>query len=568
MIDPVLAHEFLLAVIIGGLTGRIVDFGAVQLLFRPYRRRVVVGVPLHGVLPARQDALARQLANMISERLLNEAALSTFLQSPGMEAKLRENVQEAVDRAVSRELPSVRDALSALFPDAMAIDEEVDVISGWLAEQVVAFGLSETFQNQISEVITTYLRDRRDATLEELLAPPLFDALERFLGTMVTHAPEQLPKLLAEADGKLQQLGALSEMLPAETLETARREIHANLPDWLKALEEALRRKESMAWIERHVLDMLVDIVLGLPRQNLFDEFLGWMVRTQLREEDAFLRKKLLEAIPDQAKRLREQLMSPDEGPALRQKIDQLLDDLVYVPLGQRYAAFPEGVRQKAGQGLAALLESEGAIATYRNWTSRLLEGARKTPLRDVLPPDLKEGDPRSIQSAVSGVMAFAVDLMRGPQLRDQLQSAIRSGVTYLLTIPIGQLRERLGEDRLARIHDTLAIQVISLARKEAPRLARMIDIRAIVEAKVKEADPREIEHSVKSLARRELNSIFTKGLYGGIFISVVLTTLLLGLEHLLNALYPGTGFWAIGLLGAFLLYLAGSRLRIPEPKS
>lgn len=567
MLDPILAHELLLAVIIGGLTGRIVDFGAVQLLFRPYRRRVVAGIPLHGVLPARQDALARQLANMISERLLNEEALSAFLQSPDMEKKLRENVQEAVERAVSRELPSIRDALCALLPDAKAIDEEVDVISGWLAEQVLAFALSENFQSQISDVVSGYLRDRRDATLEELLAPPLFEAFDRFLETVVAHAPEQLPKLLGDLDRRLVEMGPLSELLPEETLLAARREIHANLPDWLASLEALLRRKESMSWIEKHVLDLLVDLILGLPRQNLFDEFLGWMVRTQLREEDAFLRKKILEAIPDQAKRLREQLLSPDEGPALRKKIDQLLDDLILVPIGQRYTAVPEDLRRKAGAALSALLESEGAIATYRTWTSKLMLGARRTPLRDVLPADLKEGDPRSIQEAVSGVMRFAVDLMRGPQLRDQLQSAIRSGISYLLTIPIGQLRERLGEERLDRIQDTLSVQVISLARKEAPRLSRMIDIRSIVEAKVKETDPRGIEAAVKGLARRELNSIFTKGLYGGIVISLVLTTSLLTIEHVLNLVYPGAGFWAIGLLGAFLLYLAGSKLRIPDPK-
>lgn len=572
MIDPILAHELLLAVIIGGLTGRLVDFGAVQLLFRPYQRRVVAGMPLHGVLPARQDALARQLANMISERLLNEEALSAFLQSPSMEAKLRENVQEAVERAVSRDLPSIRDALVALFPAegpsaSEAIDQEIDVICGWLAEQVVAFALSEAFQAQVSDVISGYLRDRRDATLEELLAPPFFEAFDRFLETVVTHAPEQLPRLIADVEGKLSQMGPLSDLLPAESLDAARREIHANLPDWLSALEAMLRRKESAAWIETHVLDLLVNLILGLPRQNLFDEFLGWMVRTQLREEDAFLRKKILEAIPDQVKRLREQLVHPETGRAMHLKIDQFLDDLVSIPVAERYLAIPEEFRRKASEAIVALLESEAAIATYRTWTSRLMAGARRTPLKDVLPPDLKEGDPRSIQSAVSGVMAFAVDLMRGPLLKSQIQAAIRSGVSYLLTLPIGPLRERLGAERLDRIQSTLSVQVIGLARKEAPRLSRMIDIRSIVEAKVKEADPRGIERAVKGLARRELNSIFTKGLYGGIVISLVLTSTLLTIEHLLNRVHPGAGFWAIGLLGAFLLVLAGAKLRIPEPR-
>lgn len=572
MLDPILAHELVLAVIIGGLTGRLVDFGAVQLLFRPYRRRVVAGIPLHGVLPARQDALARQLANMISERLLNEEALSAFLQSPSMEAKLRENVQSAVESAVSRDLPSIRDALVALFPadgpEAMeAIDQEIDVICGWLAEQALAFALSEGFLTQIADLVSGYLRDRRDDTLEELLAPPFFEAFDRFLDSVVGHAPEQLPRLIADVDAKLAQMGPLSELLGEASLASARAEIHAHLADWLLALEGMLRRKESMAWIETHVLDLLVNIILGLPRQNLFDEFLGWMVRTQLREEDAFLRKKILEGIPDQVKRLREQLLHPEAGPVMHRKIDLFLDDLVSIPISERYAAIPEEFRKKSAEALAALLESEAALATYRTWTARLMAGARRTPLRDVLPMELKEGDPQAIQGAVSGVMAFAVELMRAPQLKAQIQTTIRSGVSYLLTLPIGPLRERLGADRLERIHETVSVQVINLARKEAPRLSRMIDIRSIVEAKVRETDPRGIERAVKGLARKELNSIFTKGLYGGIVISLALTGTLLTIEHLLNRVYPGAGFWAIGLLGACLLVLAGAKLRIPEPR-
>ncbi|MNL62683.1 hypothetical protein D3C87_1867270 [compost metagenome] len=70
----------------------------------------------------------------------------------------------------------------------------------------------------------------------------------------------------------------------------------------------------------------------------------------------------------------------------------------------------------------------------------------------------------------------------------------------------------------------------------------------------------------VKNLARKELNSIFTKGLYGGIAVSLVMTCSLLGLEALVDHFRPGTGWLAIAGVGAALLVAAARYLRIPAP--
>ena len=123
MLTGTLVHEIVLAVIIGGLTGRLTDFGAVQLLFRPYKPLKIGSWTLHGVLPARQDALARQVANSIADRLLSADTLEAFISSPEMAAKIRENVRTEVDRLVDRELPSIRDLLGELLKDRSALDE-------------------------------------------------------------------------------------------------------------------------------------------------------------------------------------------------------------------------------------------------------------------------------------------------------------------------------------------------------------------------------------------------------------------------------------------------------------
>ncbi|MNX50269.1 hypothetical protein D3C86_808890 [compost metagenome] len=571
MIDALLLHELLLAVIIGGLTGRLVDFGAVQLLFRPYTAKRFAGLKLHGVLPARQEALARQVANSIAERLLSEQTLAEFITSPEMAAKIRENVAREVDRFVDRDLPSVRELLGELLSDPKALDEEIRVVSSWCGEYLASLANSPEVRERCAFVLTRLMVERKAMRMDELLAPGVWEAIGRMVESRLDGLADT-PELNAERiDTWLAGLGAPGTMFSEETLASLRSEARKRIPDWLKALEEGLKRPDTQAWLDRYVLDSVEGFIEDLPRQGLLNELVGWFIRTTYRENKAHYRRKLLEILPGQVARFRESLSDPANRDRLYQKLDQAITEIAGTPLGNRYATIPADLRRDLKGLVSQVLSSPTTRTTLQQWANHLLSRFRAAPLEEFLPAGLRALSAEDLSSAsqegpVRDAVDFGFDLLREAGLQRQLQSLIGQGASFVLSKPIGRLRDRLGEERLTRIHGTIEQQLLAAAQREAPRLARLIDVRGLVETKIQGADAQAIEAMVKNLARKELNSIFTKGLYGGILVSLVMTGFLLVLESLVNRFYPGAGWVALAGVGAALLVTAARYLRIPAP--
>lgn len=564
-------HEFVLAVIIGGLTGRLTDFGAVQLLFRPYTPKRFGTLRLHGVLPARQEALARQVANSIADRLLSEETLSAFISSPEMAAKIRENVQAEVDRLVDRDLPSIRSLLGELLNDPRDLDEEIRVLSGWFGEYLASLASNSEIRARATLVITRLILERKQMRMDELLAPGILDAVERFVRSRLSDLAEHPGTFADSFDRWLSNLGPPGNLFSPGALATIRTEARRKMPEWLSAVEETLRRKETQDWLDRFVLDSVEGFIEDLPRQGFLGELVGWFIRTNYRENKAFYRKKLLEILPGQVARFRESLADADTLRRFNQKLDEAFDDIFTVALGGRYASVPEPIRQDFRGLLVQALSSKATASSLELLLARMLDRFRSAPVVEFLPSGWRSLDESNLAEAaqagpVRDVVDFGFEVLLEAGLQRQLQTMMTQAASFVLSRPIGRLRDRLGTERLARIHTTIETQILSAARREAPRLARMIDVRALVESKIRGADARAIEGMVKSLARKELNSIFTKGLYGGVVVSLVLTSVLLGAEHLVDGLRPGAGILAVVGIGAGLLTMAARYLRIPGP--
>jgi hypothetical protein len=269
--------------------------------------------------------------------------------------------------------------------------------------------------------------------------------------------------------------------------------------------------------------------------------------------------------------RFRESLDDPANRDRLYQKLDQAITEIASTPLGARYATIPADLRQDLKGLVSQVLASDATRTTVRQWVDHLLARFRAAPLEEFLPAGLRALEEEDLAKAsqegpIRGAVDFGFDLVREAGLQRQLQGLIGHGASFVLGLPIGRLRERLGAERLARIHGTIEHQLLAVAQREAPRLARLIDVRGLVESKIRGADAQAIELMVKNLARKELNSIFTKGLYGGIAVSLVMTGVLLGLEHVVELVRPGAGWVAIVGVGTTLLVAAARYLRIPAP--
>ncbi len=565
-------HDVLLAVIIGGLTGRLVDYGAVQLLFRPYRPVKIGPMLLHGVLPARQDALAIQIANAISNRLLSEEALTRFITSEELAARLRGHIRHAVEEGLNRDLPSIRAWLGEFGAGSNALDRELDGLGDGLGDALAMQARRPEVRAALASWLARFLAEHGDRRLDELVSDDVFLALERFSDSQLTRLGGQ-PDLLARTlENWLGQLGAPRELLTPEAERTLRVEARSRLPSWFAALEETLRRDETVQFLDRYILDAVDHFIEDLPRQGFLGEIVGWFIRTTYRDNKALYRRKILEILPEQVQRFRDRLNDPTVRDGIENRLSQFLDDLLMRPIGDRVRSIPADLRDDLRAFVNQAWGNETTQASLRRGIGLLWLRLREATLRDLLPSVWETeilSDPvkAGLEGPVRELVDHALDVVQEGQLRGTFARGLSSWASLLLDQPIGRLEDRLGRERAARIHVFIETQVLGWAQREAPRLAQMLDVRTIIEDRVRQASAPGIEAMVKSLARRELNSIFTKGLFGGVMVSTGLTAFLLGLERLSEHLLPGTGWMVLGATGLMLMVVAARKLRIPEPR-
>jgi len=100
-----------LSPLLGAFIGWLTNYLAIRMLFHP-RQPVRIGAwTWQGLFPKRQEELAAKLGEIVENELVNHSDIQRVLGDPDFQARLRDTVRsqvdEFVDRKVTRRLPSV-----------------------------------------------------------------------------------------------------------------------------------------------------------------------------------------------------------------------------------------------------------------------------------------------------------------------------------------------------------------------------------------------------------------------------------------------------------------------------
>lgn len=134
--------EYIIAPVLGGVIGYITNDIAIRMLFRPHTAKYICGVhiPLTpGIIPKEKGRIAEAIGGVISDNLMNQEVLRRYLLSEEMIAKLRQSVEDFINRQ------KVNEEIVGQFLSHYLSDEEIHAI----AESV-----NKSLTNQISYKIT------------------------------------------------------------------------------------------------------------------------------------------------------------------------------------------------------------------------------------------------------------------------------------------------------------------------------------------------------------------------------------------------------------------------------
>jgi len=180
--------SYFLPPVVGALIGWGTNWLALKMLFRPIKPWKVGPWAIQGVIPRRQDALARNLGDMVERELVSHHDLSEALSSPETIASFRPIVQAEAKRFAEERLPGLHPMVAMFLTQGM--------------KEKVAEMLSSELESMIPR-----LSAGAGAALEERL--PVRELVRRKVEAMSPHAMEEmLFSILAKEFGFIEWSGA------------------------------------------------------------------------------------------------------------------------------------------------------------------------------------------------------------------------------------------------------------------------------------------------------------------------------------------------------------------------
>ncbi|MCB9495529.1 MAG: DUF445 family protein [Fibrobacteria bacterium] len=197
---------YLLPPLVGALIGWGTNWLALKMLFRPVRPVRLGLFTLHGVIPKRQDALARNLGEMIERELISHHDITAVLTSPELLESFRPVLYEEARRFAEERLPGLHPMVAMFLSQSMK-DTVADMLGAELESMIprLAAGVGAKLEAHLP--VRDLVRAKVEAMSPRTMEDMLFSILARefgfiewsgaVLGTLVGIAQSGLMILLA-----------------------------------------------------------------------------------------------------------------------------------------------------------------------------------------------------------------------------------------------------------------------------------------------------------------------------------------------------------------------------------
>lgn len=220
--------------VIGGAIGYFTNYLAVKMLFRPHHEIRVFGKTLPftpGIIPRRRGALARAVANAVSDSLLSRDDLARMLGSDEAQSAVAEAVCAGLDGFLSDK--SLREAAAAMIGDERlngALSAAREAVSRRVREKLAEMNLGTTIASLAGESV---LEKTRGTMLAMFVSPDLVASFtgpmaQRIDGYLQTDGMSRIDEMLsAEADGLLNRPAGDVLRFDADALKARVREVYS-----------------------------------------------------------------------------------------------------------------------------------------------------------------------------------------------------------------------------------------------------------------------------------------------------------------------------------------------------
>jgi len=495
---------YVMSALLGSLIGGGTNCLAVAMLFRPYARKTLWGIPLPftpGLVPKRRAAMAAKIGEVVSSHLIPAEKLVDAFDSDDVRGAVKDRISTNLKAMFSK--PLAESTVALLGKDwGELMDQLCPRLEATLREAL----LSREFQDAMAPVLDTQLSRLRETPIDTVLGRDLADAAAELIRGLVRDtvtSPQTRERVLRAAESRLEDMlqseRSFSDILGERVL--------ASVEQWIcdlmagrigGLLNRFLHSSEAKTWLDEKVRELL-------DKQ-------GFLVRMFGPEAEDLVAQinEWLSDLPDSVYTSKTQtLFRQIVHEVLHRIASHSLRDLVRVLNAADYIALKRRLLSAAGD---ALFTDEMGEKIADTVVTMLLTKA-ELRVDDVLSRLDEESMQMLRRRLALGLCTLLSDEKTAGGIIVQVRPYISERVGAMCPVNV------LSVSVFDWVAQVAADNIQESIQTHAPDIIQHIDIRSIVEQRINEFPIDRLHRIVRETTKRELGMIEMLGFLIGLIV-------------------------------------------------
>ena len=170
--------------VLGGIIGWVTNSIAIKMLFRPYYKKKIFGIPIPltpGVIPKQRYELADNIGKMVSNELITKDAIITQISSTKFETTLKSKINEIVDKIINSPIDNyLQKEINGISFDIFINKVTTNFLSSKVFKKIINL-ISENVLNSIVEPKNSDNFDSLESISQDIFNLPLDNFLKNTL---------------------------------------------------------------------------------------------------------------------------------------------------------------------------------------------------------------------------------------------------------------------------------------------------------------------------------------------------------------------------------------------------
>ena len=517
--------------IIGALVGYVTNWVAIRMLFRPHKEKRIFGLRIPftpGLIPRKRLELAKTIGRAVGQELLTGEALASRIEDREFREKIQIIIRDYTQELLSKELPS----LNALVPSKFRADWDAFIadlkrkLGDWSYQLLTGSEMQTLIRAQVKQRVEELLKRPLQEVVPASILKELPTQLGHFFENSTRHADftSRIHGFISQRiDAALSEDKRLGDYIPEQLKTQAYSKLEDLMPELLEKFISILSDEQIKKRIKIQLYELVDSLIAqAFKEDSMWDQIKFGLIETfVISAEELKLKidRGVDEAAPTIAQLVRE--------PAVCQRIYKALKDAIDAFLARRLSEFQPTelgeFKAQLGDAVVNIFRSEALKGQLVKLTAERLEAYKAQSIREIFSLGLDRVD-----AIADRVVEQVLAMLKEESTAEALGSLMNKKLDELLNRPIGRLSDYLPARFVAQGQEWMSEQLLTLLRREAPKILEAVNIEKLVAERVDAFSIAEVERLIVRVTGDQLRAITWFGAVLGFVIGLIQVAVML----------------------------------------